>query len=257
MKEILEALILNKISLEEAERQLRLHHIEAVADFARLDPHRESRKGVPEVVMASTKSPRMLLEILKKFLDRSGRVLASRVTQEQLGLVESTFARELFQFYPNSKMLVLKKKDYSQKSSGGKVAVISAGTSDIPVAEEAGVVAKEMGCTVYTHYDVGVAGLHRIMAPVRSMIQEKADVAIVAAGMEGALPSVVAGLVDIPVIGLPTSVGYGIGGKGEGALYSMLQSCAPGLVVVNIDNGVGAGATAGLIANRMAKERSK
>lgn len=253
MKEILKAFSEHKISIEEAEMALRLHHIEAVADFAKLDPHREHRKGVPEVVMAATKSPGMLLEILKKFLDRSGRVLASRVTEEQMRLVEETFSKELIQLYPSSRMLVLKKPDFQPKSSGGRVAVISAGTSDIPAAEEAAVVAREMSCTVYTHYDVGVAGLHRIIEPVRSMVQEKVDVAIVAAGMEGALPSVIAGLVEIPVIGLPTSVGYGIGGKGEAALYAMLQSCAPGLVVVNIDNGVGAGATAGIIANRSKK----
>jgi hypothetical protein len=133
--------------------------------------------------------------------------------------------------------------------------VITAGTSDVPVAEEAAVVVREMGCEVLSAYDVGVAGIHRLFGPLREMLERRLDVVITAAGMDGALPSVVAGLVDVPVIGLPVSVGYGLGGQGIAALYSMLQTCAPGLTVVNVDNGVGAGATAGLIARRAAEAR--
>jgi NCAIR mutase (PurE)-related protein len=142
-----------------------------------------------------------------------------------------------------------------RRSTGGLVAVISAGTSDIPVAEEAALVAEEMGCHVTCIYDVGVAGLHRLMKPLRDLLSNGVDVIIVAAGMDGALPSVVAGLVPVPVIGLPTSIGYGMGGKGVAALLSMLQTCVPGLSVVNIDNGVGAGSTAAIIANRVAQAR--
>jgi NCAIR mutase (PurE)-related protein len=134
--------------------------------------------------------------------------------------------------------------------------VITAGTSDVPIAEEAAVVAEEMGCGVVTAYDCGVAGLHRLAAPLRAMRRRRVDAIVVAAGMDGALPSVVSGLVDVPVIGLPTSIGYGAGGKGVAALLSMLQTCSPGLAVVNIDNGVGAGATAALIANRAAAART-
>jgi hypothetical protein len=135
--------------------------------------------------------------------------------------------------------------------------VITAGTSDAPWAEEAALLCREMGCQVYSVHDVGVAGIHRLWAPLHQLLEEvKVDVLIVAAGMDGALPSVVSGLVDVPVIGLPTSVGYGFGGKGEAALLSMLQTCSPGMAVVNIDNGIGAGAIAGLIANRMAAARS-
>jgi pyridinium-3,5-biscarboxylic acid mononucleotide synthase len=150
----------------------------------------------------------------------------------------------------------VKQPNFQSPSSGGSVAVLTAGTSDIPAAEEAVVVAQEMGCRVFTAYDVGVAGLHRLEQPLRALRQTRADVVIVAAGMDGALPSVVSGLVDVPVIGLPTSVGYGLGGKGVAALLTMLQTCSPGLTVVNIDNGVGAGATAGLIANRVAAARN-
>jgi hypothetical protein len=141
-------------------------------------------------------------------------------------------------------------------ATGGRIGVITAGTSDQPVAEEAALVLREMGCAVTTAYDVGVAGLHRLFGPLRHLLGEaQVDVIIVAAGMDGALPSVVSGLVDVPVIGLPTSIGYGLGGRGEAAIMTMLQSCAPGLSVVNIDNGVGAAAVAGLIAVRCARAR--
>lgn len=122
------------------------------------------------------------------------------------------------------------------------------------MAEEAAILCREMGCHVHTVYDVGVAGLHRLYGPLEELVrQREVDVIVVAAGMDGALPSVVSGLVDVPVIGLPTSIGYGLGGKGEAALLSMLQTCSPGLAVVNIDNGIGAGAMAGLIARRVAR----
>src|SRR6266536_1999608 len=156
-----------------------------------------------------------------------------------------------------SRMVAIKRPDYAAPVTGGQVGVITAGTSDLPVAEEAAVVAAEMGCRVRVAHDVGVAGLHRLAEPLRAMLAGGVDVIVVAAGMDGALPSVVAGLVDVPVIGVPTSIGYGLGGGGVAALLSMLQTCAPGLVVVNIDNGVGAGATAALFANRVAAARKR
>jgi NCAIR mutase (PurE)-related protein len=133
--------------------------------------------------------------------------------------------------------------------------VITAGSSDAPVAAEAAFIAREMGATVYEVRDVGVAGLHRLVEPLERVVEQGVDAIVVVAGMDGALPSVVTGLVAVPVIGVPTSTGYGFGGEGTAALMTMLQSCAPGLVVVNIDNGVGAGATAALIANRAAGAR--
>ena len=135
--------------------------------------------------------------------------------------------------------------------------VLTAGTSDVPAAEEAAMLCKEMGCEVHTTFDVGVAGLHRLFGPLYQMLDDyHVDVLVVAAGMDGALPSVVSGLADVPVIGLPTAVGYGLGGNGVAALYSMLQTCSPGMAVVNVGNGIGAGAMAGLIANRAAAARS-
>jgi pyridinium-3,5-biscarboxylic acid mononucleotide synthase len=139
---------------------------------------------------------------------------------------------------------------YRAPEPGGCVGLLTAGTADIPVAEEAAIVMTHMGCRVERGYDTGVAGVHRLLEPLTRMIESGVDVLVVVAGMEGALPSVVAGLVDVPVIGVPTSTGYGLGGDGTAALYSILQSCSPGLMAVNIDNGVGAGAAAALIARR-------
>ncbi|HEX9067787.1 MAG TPA: nickel pincer cofactor biosynthesis protein LarB, partial [Ktedonobacterales bacterium] len=144
---------------------------------------------------------------------------------------------------------------YARPVTGGQVGIITAGTSDIPFAEEARLVAEEMGCEIHALYDVGVAGLHRLLDPLSEMLTHDIGALVVAAGMDGALPSVVAGLSPVPVIGLPTPVGYGAGARGKAALLSMLQTCVPGLSVVNIGNGAGAGATAALIANRLAAAR--
>lgn len=141
--------------------------------------------------------------------------------------------------------------DFNSNENSKKIGIITAGTSDIPVGEEAKVIVEQGGCKAITSYDVGVAGIHRLFPQIAKMIEERVCVIIVCAGMEGALPSVVAGLVDVPIIGVPTSIGYGIGGKGKAALYAMLQSCAPGLAVVNIDNGFGAGVFALTIAKNL------
>jgi len=154
-----------------------------------------------------------------------------------------------------ARMVVLKDKGFKVSRTGGKIGIVSAGTSDIPVAEEAKAVAEEMGCEVLTAYDVGVAGLHRLFPPLKEMITEGVDVMVVVAGREAALTSVVAGLVEVPVIGVPTSIGYGFGSGGTSALMSMLQACPLGIAVVNIDGGVAAGAMAALIANRVAGPR--
>jgi NCAIR mutase (PurE)-related protein len=169
--------------------------------------------------------------------------------------LQAAFQDYTIRVHESARAVVINMPDFVASHTGGHVGVISAGTSDIPVAAEAALVAKEMGCRVTCIYDVGVAGLHRLIEPLRNLLSNDVDVIIVAAGMDGALPSVVAGIVPVPVIGLPTSIGYGFGGNGIAALLSMLQTCAPGLSVVNIDNGVGAGITAALIANRVAQAR--
>ncbi len=236
---------------------------------ARPDLRREERKGVPEVIYAERKTPADSLLIARRFLSATngpGRVLLSRTQPELVALLRAELGTVQYEGrsvgvtleeYTASRMVVLRREGSQRLQTDGRVGIITAGTSDIPMAEEAAVMALEMGCAVSTIYDVGVAGLHRLFKPLQKLLEEDTDIIIVAAGMDGALPSVVAGLVNIPVIGLPTSIGYGLGGKGVAALLTMLQTCAPGLTVVNIDNGIGAGATAALTANRMAKMRTQ
>lgn len=224
-------------------------------EFARPDLHRDNRKGVPEVLLAQGKRQEDVLSIAHHFVEMTGRAIISRVDGDLLVKLRAAFADcDLVEHSP-SRMVVVKSHGFVSPRTGGKVGVVSAGTSDVPVAEEARVLAEEMGCETLAVYDVGVAGIHRLFQPLEALKDAGVDVLVVAAGMDGALPSVVSGLVDVPVIGLPTSVGYGFGGKGVAALMSMLQTCSPGLTVVNIDNGIGAGATAALIANRMARAR--
>ena len=221
----------------------------------RADAGREQRKGVPEVIFGETKAVPQIIAMAQTLLDGSGRAIISRVQPEAMVSLRAAFQAYTVNVREAARAMVIYKPDYVRRSTGGHVGIISAGTSDIPVAEEAALIAEEMGCRVTCIYDVGVAGLHRLIEPLRNLLSTEVDAIIVAAGMDGALPSVVTGLVPVPVIGLPTSIGYGLGGKGVAALLAMLQTCAPGLAVVNIDNGVGAGSTAALIANRVAQAR--
>ena len=221
----------------------------------RPDASRERRKGIPEVVLAETKTNEQILAMARGLLAGSGRAILSRLRPESILVVQEAFSDYSIRIREAARAMAIYAPTYTRPTSGGHVGVISAGTSDLPVAEEAALIAEEMGCTITSIYDVGVAGLHRLLPPLRDLLANQVDVIIVAAGMDGALPSVVTGLVPVPVIGLPTSIGYGMGGKGVAALLSMLQTCAPGLTVVNIDNGIGAGSTAALIANRVALAR--
>lgn len=217
----------------------------------RIDPRREARTGAPEIVYAASKSPEHLLAAMLALAEASGRAIASRVTPGQAAFLDAHVPQPLqLAIHPDAGIAILRYPDALPPPASGMVGVLSAGTSDIPVAREAAIIAREMGCEVIEAHDVGIAGLHRLVAPLRRMVAEKARAIVVAAGMDGALPAVVAGLVDMPVIGLPTSIGYGAGGSGEAALQTMLQSCAPGLVVVNIDNGTGAGISAALISRQ-------
>ena len=217
---------------------------------------REERKGVPEVILAEGKDEHQVLEIAEAFLAVRGRAIISRLNPVLIERLQERFAGHEIEVSPSWRIMVVRKPGGRPPRTGGKVGIITAGTSDVPVAEEARVMAEEMGCETTAIYDVGVAGIHRLFEPLRAMLEVSVDAVVVAAGMDGALPSVVAGLVNVPVIGLPTSTGYGLGGKGVSALLSMLQTCSPGLVVVNIDNGIGAGATAAMIANRVAAARA-
>jgi len=232
-----------------------LEDLNKLVHIAQPDHARAERTGIPEIILTNRKSIAQNLDIAARLLAQEGRAILSRVSDELLHALQQRFPDSL-EMTSSGTTVVLRGAAGNVPVSGGRVGILTAGTSDIPIAEEAAVLCREVGCHVQTAYDVGVAGLHRLHQPLHMMLHETAvDVIIVAAGMDGALPSVVAGLVDVPVIGLPTSIGYGMGGEGVAALMSMLQSCAPGLAVVNIDNGIGAGAMAARIANRAAAAR--
>ena len=209
--------------------------------FAKLDHHRALRHGMPEVVFAQGKSPEQVLEIATRLLDKSGNLLVTRAGPETSALVCRRFPEA--EYFPASGALrVWRDRAILGK---GRIGVACAGTSDIPVAEEAQVTAEVMGNEVDAIHDVGVAGIHRLMDNLERLLQ--ARVVVVCAGMEGALPSVIGGMVSCPVIAVPTSVGYGASFHGLAALLGMLNSCASNVAVVNIDNGFGAGYVASLI----------
>lgn len=247
---------MNQFAEQQWEAMLRLPGQDGTIGI-RPDHQREKRKGAPEVIYGESKEVTQIVAMAHALLANTGRAIISRVRREAVDDVKEAFQGYQVQVCEAARAITIHAPDYVPRSTGGQVAVISAGTSDIPAAEEAALIASEMGCQVTCIYDVGVAGLHRLFGPLNELLERGVDAIIVAAGMDGALPSVVAGLVPVPVIGLPTPVGYGMGGQGVAALLSMLQTCAPGLAVVNIDNGVGAGITAALIANRVAEARAQ
>jgi len=256
MREILEKLASGKMSVEEAEKALKINTIEEVGNVAKLDVSRENRRGVPEIVLAEGKSMDDLVSICTTMIEKNGKVIVSRLDDSQISRLDEMFRdgyeREQFE---HAKSTVIRRRGYHTSKTGGKVGIVTAGTVDLAVAEEASMIAREMGCDTFLEADAGVAGIHRIVEPLRRMIQKDVDCLIVVAGREGALPTVVAGLVDIPLIAVPSSSGYGYGGQGEAALMAMLQACSLGLAVVNIDSGIAAGVVAAQIANRVARAR--
>ena len=236
-----------RLSPDDAVERLRHLPFEDLG-FAKLDHHRALRQGMPEVIFAPGKTPTQVADIFIRLAAHGGNVLATRATEEQYAAVAAKFAGNVLrpEYRPLARAIVLK-RDRKQHGKG-IIVVVSAGTSDIPVAEEAVVTAELMGNNVQHIYDVGVAGIHRLLAHRGALA--KARVIIVCAGMEGALPSVVGGLVGVPVIAVPTSVGYGAAFEGLAALLGMMNSCASNVSVVNIDNGFGAGYVASLITRR-------
>jgi len=243
LRKLFEQVRRGKLSAEEAVARLRHMPFEDL-DFAKVDHHRRLRAGMPEVVLAEGKTPRQVAAIFARLAKAGGNVLATRATRQHFAAVRKSVRRA--EYHELARAIVLQ-RDHT-KYGKGTIAVVSAGTSDIPVAEEAVVTAEVMGNDVEHLYDVGVAGIHRLLAH-RAALTE-ARVVIVCAGMEGALPSVVGGLLRVPVIAVPTSVGYGASFKGLAALLGMLNSCASNVSVVNIDNGFGAGYVASMI-NRL------
>ncbi|WP_304088258.1 nickel pincer cofactor biosynthesis protein LarB [Methanobrevibacter ruminantium] len=270
MKEILKSLAEGKISIEECETLLKAESIRQLDDVAQIDTSRKDRTGFPEAILADSKDYDDLLTIIKRFFEKQesdsdsielkNNIIITRLSRERYGALEKDldylFEKGIkFDYNKRAKILIIYNDSLVDfNSEYGKVGLLTAGTSDIPIAEEAKVIVEQGGCEVISSYDIGVAGIHRLFPQIAHMVEQDVCAFIVCAGMEGALPSVVAGLVDVPVIAVPTSVGYGIGADGKAALYSMLQSCAPGLSVVNIDNGFGAGVCALTIAKNIAKK---
>ena len=243
LRKLFEEVRKGRLSADEAVERLRHLPFEDLG-FAKVDHHRALRQGMPEVIFSQGKNPKQVAGIFSRLAQHGGNVLATRATEEQYSAVAALI--EKAEYRPLARAIVLKRD--RKRYGKGVIAVVSAGTSDIPVAEEAVVTAELMGNSVQHIYDVGVAGIHRLLAH-RSTLA-KARVIIVCAGMEGALPSVVGGLVGVPVIAVPTSVGYGAAFEGLAALLGMMNSCASNVSVVNIDNGFGAGYVASLINRR-------
>jgi hypothetical protein len=243
LRRLFEQVRRGKLSADEAVARLRHLPFEDLG-FAKVDHHRRLRAGMPEVVLAEGKTPRQVAGIFARLARAGGNVLATRATPEHFAAVRKSVRQAEYRELARAIVLLRDRRKYGK----GTIAVVSAGTSDIPVAEEAVVTAEAMGNDVEHLYDVGVAGIHRLLAHRDALA--RARVVIVCAGMEGALPSVVGGLVRVPVIAVPTSVGYGASFQGLAALLGMLNSCASNVSVVNIDNGFGAGYVASMI-NRL------
>lgn len=247
-REILEQVKAGKISIEDAEKFFKKQPFEELG-YAKLDSHREIRSGFPEVIFCSGKPDEYLVSIYKKMYEANGEAFGTRADARQFELVREVIPGI---FYDEVSHILKIEKEGKERS--GKIAVCTAGTADIPVAEEAAQTAEFFGSAVERIYDVGVSGIHRLFSRLDTI--QEANCVVAVAGMEGALASVIGGLVSNPVIAVPTSIGYGASMKGLSALLTMVNSCANGIAVVNIDNGYGAGYMATQI-NRLAVKGQK
>jgi NCAIR mutase (PurE)-related protein len=248
LRELLLLVQKGSLSVDKAVGELRHLPVE-ILNSAQLDHQRQLRTGLPEAVFGETKSVSQLIEILGAMQLQKNVVLATRVAPEKAKAVQQ--ALNSLTYHETARMLTGNLEYIQEDCGNGTIVIVTAGTSDLPVAEEARLSLECFGHRVSTVYDAGVAGLHRILA--HTDLLQIASVLIVIAGMEGALPSVIAGLVNAPVIGVPSSIGYGTGAGGFSALLGMLNSCAPGLAVVNIDNGFGAACMAASINRKIKK----
>jgi hypothetical protein len=249
LRELLQAVATGRETVDSALEELGVAPFEDLG-FACVDTHRGLRCGFPEVVLCHGKTPEQAARIARVLFDRCGRVLATRADDEVRSALRAEFEGEELEENEVARAVLVGPP--SKRETCGGVLVVSAGTGDVPVAEEAAFTARALGSPVETVYDVGVAGIHRLFGSREAV--RRANVLVVVAGMEGALASVVGGLVDRPVIAVPTSVGYGASFGGIAALLGMLNSCAPCVSVVNIDNGFGAGYIAALINERTGRK---
>jgi hypothetical protein len=254
ISDILVSVKSGKLSVNEAKKQLSLYSIEEIENFAKIDLGREIRKGIPEVIFAERKEKLEVKKIIKNVLKKKNSIVISRIPKKDFQDICNYCKKNDFKVNTgqNCTTILVYKKPI--KKTNGNVGIITAGTSDIGVAEESRLMCESMNCNCITSYDVGIAGLHRIFPVLKEFVKSGVDAIIVIAGMEGALASVISSTINVPIIGVPTSIGYGYGEKGVAALAAMLQSCSLGLTVVNIDNGIGAGAAAAKIVNQINKK---
>ena len=243
--------------MKNALREISMFSVETIEEnMAKIDTGRDIRKRTPEVILSEGKNPKDVIRIAINTLAKKDVVLISRIQEHHFSEISSALKRKRLKIELGSRsstMLVTKNFSFQANDSKSKIGILAAGTADIGIAEEARLIAKAMGCSSLLSYDVGIAGIHRLFPMLKEMILQDVDAIIVIAGMEGALPSVVSSIVDIPVIAVPTSTGYGFGSNGTAALGTMLQSCTLGMAVMNIDNGIGAGAFAATISLRRNK----
>lgn len=249
MRDVLEAYKLGEITLEEAERRIN-QRLLTVDEKAFFDIWRRGRTGTMEIIMGDGKGVETLIEIINAVVGKGETAIISRLDNTKINTLKKEFEnRYHVMINEQGRIMAITNRPYSVGSECGRVAIVTGGTADIAVAEEAKFLLEILGVKVITRYDIGIAALHRVYKPLMEIMEFKASCIIAVAGMEGALPTIVAGLVSLPVIGVPTSNGYGYASKGQAALMTMLQSCTP-MVVVNIDNGV----SAALVAYRIAKQ---
>ncbi len=252
LKSLLNAVAQGDVSPEDAIDKLKNLSYERVGDFAHIDHHRALRTGFPEVIWGLGKTPQQIAQIMEAMRDRTSTIMATRIEPDVYDAINAIVPD--VRYYATARICALNSSPSNSQISG-TIGILSAGTADLPVAEEAAVTAELCGFKVQRLWDVGVAGIHRLLTNLH--VLKDADVLIVVAGMEGALPSVVGGLADCPIVAVPTSVGYGASFNGLAPLLTMLNSCAAGIGVVNIDNGFGAAILAGQILRTAAKLNSK
>jgi pyridinium-3,5-biscarboxylic acid mononucleotide synthase len=255
---ILEKLARGEMTVAAAEQELRIYSIEYVGkNLAKIDPLRELRSGIPEVIFAQGKEFKDLLKIILATVSKKKFAVISKVSNECKERLCKELKKNNLKISKGINTILVSTKFHRFPKTNGKVGILCAGTSDIKIAEEAKIIAEVMGCQTVIEYDVGISGIHRTLKAIANMIDAKVHIIIVVAGMEGALGSFVSSVTDIPIVGVPTSIGYGFASNGIAALASMLQTCTMGMSVVNIDNGIGAGAFAAIVANKMSAEHKK
>ncbi len=245
------------LSPEEFLARVAPYTVHEVGGVAKIDTGRHARTGASEAVLAEGKDDPLLAKIVRASVRASGRCLVTRLPPERAQRLGRALRGIKTTYDSTAHVAVVSDGKTRRRRTGGRVAIVTAGSSDLRAAGEARIAAEEQGCRVVMFTDVGVAGIHRLFPAIRQIEEDGVHAVIVAAGMDGALPSVVGGLTRAPTIGLPISSGYGVGGRGEAALFSILQSCAPGVGVVNIDNGYGAGVLAAKIANTAVRARGQ